>query len=278
MRDDRLAADDRKICRAARRRRAGDQVLCPGPGHSADDRSLSVKLDQDDREGFKVHSFSGDHWKACRDHVSKLLRLPEQQQKKKVNGGGKVWTPLAEYIYLDENGERFLKVRKCRDDAGRKQYPQFHWDGNGWAKGKPSAPKIPYHLPELIAAPTAALFFCEGERDADCLAKIGFVATTMSEGASAKWDSALTPYFANRHVVILPDADRPGRAHALKVAKAIHGVAASVRILDLYPERHDGSDVSDWIAGDSAGVKLAKLVKEADEWEHEWSCDKRRWR
>ena len=74
------------------------------------------------------------------------------------------------------------------------------------------------------------------------------MATTASEGAAAKWDPALTQFFKDRHVVILPDADRPGRAHAQKVAKAIHGVAASVRVVDLYPERHDGSDVSDWIA------------------------------
>jgi hypothetical protein len=89
----------------------------------------------------------------------------------------------------------------------------------------------------------------------------------MSEGASAKWDPALTPYFKDRRVVILPDADRPGRAHGQKVAKAIRGVAASVRVVDLFPDRHDGSDVSDWIAGDTAGVRLAKEVKAADEWE-----------
>ena len=66
--------------------------------------------------------------------------------------------------------------------------------------------------------------------------------------------------------MILPDADRPGRAHAQKVAKAIHGVAASVRILDLFPDRHDGSDVSDCIVDDTAGVRLAKEAKEAPLW------------
>ena len=96
---------------------------------------------------------------------------------------------------------------------------------------------------------------------------IGLVATTASEGAAAKWDAALTPYFKDRHVVILPDADLPGRAHAQKVAKAIHGVAASVRIVDLFPDRQDGSDVSDWIVNDTAGVRLAKEVKQAPLWE-----------
>ena len=108
------------------------------------------------------------------------------------------------------------------------------------------------------------------------------MATTASEGAAAKWDPALTPYFKDRHVVILPDADRPGRAHAQKVAKAIHGVAASVRILDLYPERHDGSDVSDFIANDTAGVQAGEAGEGGAVVGAERSCDKRwrggRWR
>ena len=37
----------------------GNRVIrCPGPGHSPDDRSLSVWLDEDDPEGFRVHSFA----------------------------------------------------------------------------------------------------------------------------------------------------------------------------------------------------------------------------
>ena len=40
-----------------------------------------------------------------------------------------------------------------------------------------------------------------------------------------------------------------------------------MRIVDLFPDRQDGSDVSDWIVKDTAGVRLAKLVTEADEWE-----------
>ena len=227
-----------------------------------------MKPDPADREGFVTHSFAGDDWKDCRAHVRKKLGLPEPKpEPQKKTGGGKAWTVLGEYIYYDQNGERFLRVRKCRDGAGKKQFPQYHWDGNGWAKGKPDGPKIPYRLPELIAAPTTAMiYFARARR------------TPIPSPRSASWRRrlpraprpngipALTPFFKDRHVVILPDADRPGRAHAQKVAKAIHGVAASVRILDLYPERHDGSDVSDFIANDTAGVRLAKEAKEAPLW------------
>lgn len=52
-----------------------DTVLCPGPGHSAGDRSLSVTFDADAPDGFLVNSFANDDWQVCRDHVRALLGL-----------------------------------------------------------------------------------------------------------------------------------------------------------------------------------------------------------
>src|SRR5690242_15238604 len=45
------------------------QVRCPGPNHSAQDRSLSVKLSETAPDGFLTHSFAGDDVNACRDYV-----------------------------------------------------------------------------------------------------------------------------------------------------------------------------------------------------------------
>lgn len=47
-----------------------DRVLCPGPGHSVKDRSLSVTLSG---EGFIVHSFAGDDWQSCKDYVRSIV-------------------------------------------------------------------------------------------------------------------------------------------------------------------------------------------------------------
>ena len=52
-----------------------NRVLCPGPGHSPHDRSLSVLFDPSAPEGFLVHSFSSDDWQKCRDHVRQALGL-----------------------------------------------------------------------------------------------------------------------------------------------------------------------------------------------------------
>jgi hypothetical protein len=55
----------------------GDHVRAPGPGHSAEDRSLSVKVDATAPDGFLVHSFAGDDEIACKDHVRAKLGLPK---------------------------------------------------------------------------------------------------------------------------------------------------------------------------------------------------------
>jgi putative DNA primase/helicase len=176
---------------------------------------------------------------------------------------------VAEYIYRQPDGTPFLRVCKRAD----KQFPQFHWDVNQWVAGKPKGPKIPYRLPEVVAAGTeTTVYICEGEKDADSLAHIGLVATSASEGAG-KWKSDLNQWFKDRRVVILVDADAPGRAHGQQVAKQLHRVAASVKVVDLYPERIDGSDVSDWLAKDSVGVKLLAAVKDAPEWDPESAKD-----
>lgn len=58
---------------------AGRQVIAPGPGHSPRDRSLAIRLDPSAPDGFLLHSFAGDDWQACRDHVRHRLGLPEWQ-------------------------------------------------------------------------------------------------------------------------------------------------------------------------------------------------------
>jgi putative DNA primase/helicase len=55
---------------------SGSGVICPGPGHSARDRSLSVLPSATSPDGFVVFSHAGDDWQACRNHVRERLGLP----------------------------------------------------------------------------------------------------------------------------------------------------------------------------------------------------------
>jgi hypothetical protein len=61
--------DLRKAARLLDGEVSGGQILCPGPRHSAKDRSLSVKLDSSAIDGIVVNSFTKNDWRECRDHV-----------------------------------------------------------------------------------------------------------------------------------------------------------------------------------------------------------------
>ena len=70
----------------------GQQVLCPGPGHSRADRSLSVRLSSTAPEGFVVYTHAtGDGIFECRDHVRQMLgwdrpdRRAERPQYRRTN-------------------------------------------------------------------------------------------------------------------------------------------------------------------------------------------------
>jgi putative DNA primase/helicase len=65
----------RSLARALGGEVSGDQVLAPGPGHRPRDRSLLVKLGGSLPDGFMVHSYAGDDWRECRDHVNRARGL-----------------------------------------------------------------------------------------------------------------------------------------------------------------------------------------------------------
>jgi putative DNA primase/helicase len=55
-----------------------DSILCPGPGHSRKDRSLSVRFDPNAPDGFWVKSLAGDDWRVCRNYVRERLGLTHE--------------------------------------------------------------------------------------------------------------------------------------------------------------------------------------------------------
>jgi putative DNA primase/helicase len=61
----------------------GPFVLCPGPQHSAKDRSLSVAPSATDPDGFICFSHANDAWQDCRDHVRARLNLPGFQPSRR---------------------------------------------------------------------------------------------------------------------------------------------------------------------------------------------------
>jgi hypothetical protein len=248
---------------------SGDEVKAPSPGHSVKDRGMSVKLDASAPDGFLVHSFNGIDDIACKDYVREKLGQPPWQPKGKSKSKAKpAYNPSAKYTYRQADGTPYLQVHRFNPKAG---FPQYHWTGNQWLKNAPKGPKIPYRLPELLAAPLSTdVHLTEGEQDADTLAALGFVATCNSEGADTgtggKFTADLIPYFKDRNVLVHQDNDANGRAHTAYVCRILKPVAASVKLVRL-PGLKEKGDVSDFLKGDPSGVRFIQECKKSPLWE-----------
>lgn len=230
---------------------SGNNVCIPGPGHGRDDRSLSVRNDASNPDGFVVNSFAGDDAAACRDHVRRLAGLPSWQPTRTERPTD------PQFVYRDEQGRPYLRVTKVHKGAGKSFY-QHKWNGREWVSGAQQR-RIPYHLPAVIGADT--VYIVEGEKDADNLMDLGedIVATSAPEGAG-KWRSELNHWFDGKTVIILADNDEPGRKHADQVERELTGVAASVKQVH-FPMLPEKGDVSDWLALGNGKAELLEYCK-----------------
>ena len=259
-----------EIAAALKGKRAGSggwTALCPA--HDDHTPSLSIRDADDGKVLVRCRAGCGqqDVIKALRQRG--LWPSREPQQKKRTNGPaasrGSKSPIVATYVYKQADGTPYLRVEQTAD----KQFPQAHWTGKAWAYGKPPGPKIPYRLPDIIDSST--VFICEGEKDADNVAKLGFgfATTTNSEGADdgkgGKWTADLNPYFKGKTVYILADNDDVGAKHAQFVASNLHGIADSVRVVHL-PGLQDKGDVTDWLKAGGTAQQLLDICRDTPLW------------
>src|SRR5262249_2364334 len=223
---------------------SGNEIRCPGPGHSARDRSLSIKLDPGAPDGFVVHSFAGDDPIACKDYVRQKAGhdpfKPSNQSNKRPSAAASKGPRLIDKVfdYKDEGGAPLYQVVKYKPKGFSHRQPV----GNGgWISNLEGVRRVIYRLPEILKYPDATVFVCEGEKDADRVASLGHCATTV---ASGKWTDDCVKPLAGRDIIILQDNDDAGAKKALAATQALHGVAKTIRVV-LLPDLKSGGDVSD---------------------------------
>lgn len=119
-----------------------------------------------------------------------------------------------------------------------------------------------YGIDEILSRPDETIHFHEGEWDKLLSSQHGFLGVTGTVGA-ATFKSEWKQYFAGRDVVILYDMDPEGRLGADNVARALLGVAASVKNVELPLKRtKEEKDYSDYFLKRGATVEdLKKLVE-----------------
>jgi hypothetical protein len=184
--------------------------------------------------------------------------------KTKNGSAGKI---VATYDYTDEAGELlFQVVRKENPKTFLQRRPN---GAGGWTWKLGDTRRVLFNLPRVIEAVSLEqpIIVCEGEKDCLNLARLNIVATT-NPGGAGKWRKEYTDTLRDADVVILPDADEPGRKHAAAVARSLAGTAKRVRLIEL-PGLPEKGDVSDWLAGGGTADELWRIIESAPDWRSE---------
>jgi hypothetical protein len=168
----------------------------------------------------------------------------------------------------------FQKVRYPKGHVPR--FRIRHRDGSGWEWGAGGADtSVLYRKDEVDEAIAAGhtVLVVEGEKDVDRLWSIGIPATCNAHGAAdplknqkPKWKPEHSEQLKGADIVVIPDHDNAGYAHADATCECSHGVCKTVRRLvlrDHWPNCPKGGDVSDYLDAGHTREQIDKLIEQA---------------
>ena len=224
----------------------GDQWEAQCPAHDDQRASLSVSRGADGRVLLHCHAGCSPIQVVQALGLRMGALFPPRERRRPAPGQDRI---VATYDYLDAEGTLLFQVVRFEPKSFRQRRPDESTPG-GWTWSVKGVSRVLYRLPEILKADpaTTILFIVEGEKDADNLNALDpehlNMVATCNPGGAGKWRDEYAGPLTGRRVVILPDKDAPGRAHAQHVARRLHGKAAQVKVMELPGE---GKDVSDWI-------------------------------
>ena len=170
---------------------------------------------------------------------------------------------------IDEQTEWPAKKRSGRLHTAKDRAVAANGDKKALTANRPL-----YGLPGLAEKPKASVVIVEGEKTADAAAVVfpNSVVTTWSGGSNAVDKADWSPLSGREDVLLLPDADEPGRAAMLRVAHILANVGIpNIKIVDVYKltaTAPDGSrkavengwDLADALAEGWGPVELEKAT------------------
>jgi putative DNA primase/helicase len=170
------------------------------------------------------------------------------------------------YDYTDVSGTVLHQTVRYLPKAFKQRRPHPARPGEYIWSLKGIEPVL-FHLPEVMAAISRGdtIVLCEGEKDAECVTTLGFTSSTNAMGAK-KWRKSYTDTLRDAHVVLLADHDSAGLEHIQKVAAALYGTAASVKLVIECHTAAPKSDVSDWVDAGHTRIDFETLVAQTAFW------------
>lgn len=145
------------------------------------------------------------------------------------------------------------------------------WENGKWIPGLNGRDHLLYNLPGVCKSSIIA--FCEGEKDAETLIKLGYSgATTLDSGSHSPWRKEYDEFFQDKKVLLFFDDDGPGRKFRDRLIKCLTPLATELKVIDLFSHdlmtdepRDQGYDVSDFVR-QLGGDRLKDLIRKTETW------------
>jgi len=233
-------------------KKRGDNYMANCPCHADGTQSLSLK-EVDGK--LLAYCHAGCKFEDIIEALktNNIPQPPPARHHKKSSGSssnGSKSKVTDTYYYHDEDGQVVYKV--LRQDS--KDFPQLKPDGSPIGDTR----KVLYNLPKVLKSDF--VFITEGEKDANTLIELGFVATTVSGGATAKnWKPHFNDWMKEKGVILIPDNDEPGKKFMFHIENELSDVA-KVKIITL-PGLENKEDITDWISQGHTSEELLEIIK-----------------
>jgi 5S rRNA maturation endonuclease (ribonuclease M5) len=247
--------------------RTNGQILVQCPAHDDSTPSLAIRITAEGSALLTCHGGCDTRDVLAAWDLSFPDIMPERKKESPSTGE---WTPVKDkfgnnlpataiYRYTDEKDAILYEVVRVNFLGGGKTFRQRrpdHTKKSGWSWNLEGVRPVLYRLPKVLAAVASGeeVVFCEGEKDVHTAESLGYTATCNSGGAGkGKFLPDAADIFKNgAHVLIVADADEPGRRHARSIKVMIEAVGGIVRVAEAVV----GKDLTDHV---NAGGTLADL-------------------
>ena len=175
------------------------------------------------------------------------------------------------YDYLDESGNKLF----CKMRYPGKNWSQARYTDTGIEYGLKDCRRVLYNLPgiEQAKAEKKAIFFVEGEKDAETLIALGLTATTNESGAGkGKVKTDQLASLTGAIVILMGDNDDVGIEHMACLGNQLKSYAAKVIEvrLPLLVNNVRVKDITDYLDATGGGIEEVKaLAREGKQiWPH----------
>lgn len=244
-------------------KKVGREVVLECPSHESSESTPSLNV----REGDGGFPLIRCRSRGCTPE--EILTALDLTWRDVYGDDSEHWTPsgpwIAVYDYQDADGTLLYQV--CR--TAEKKFSQRRPDPDNpgkWKWNLDGVKRVPYHLPQLLAAVEAKepIWVVDGERDVQALEREGHAATCCS-GGMLKWPQMHSRYLIGATVKIIVDQDpleKNGKPHAegqraaLRIHESLQGATSDLEL--LAPK--EGKDAADHLG---AGLGVDEFVRVA---------------